>query len=458
MAESLRAGVGECVITPPLGASLQGALHDRRAVDVHDDLYAKALVLDDGVHPIALVYLDVIAIMDRDVANLRARVEELTDIPGEHVMIGCTHTHTGPAMMSMAGITHDQEYIDWLVGKAADAVKLAVNRLQPARVGTGVGREESLSFCRRFRMADGTVRFNPGRGNSDALEPTSPIDPDVGVLYVEALDGTPIAAAVNYCLHYVGTDDGLAFSADYFGHFAQVMRNIKGESFTTLLFNGAQGQINNIDIHDPQPLSGHKQARRVAEILAGEVTRVIGKMRLTEEPKLDSAVTKLTFKRKEIRQQDLEIARRIINGETLEPELDKGPFSWVVGQPIPESLRPVYAQECLAVAKLPEQIETEMQAIRIGDTALISLPGEVFVEIGLNIKATSSATKTFVIGLANGFIGYTPTDVALKEEGAYETWTSRWSLPDVGAEAILVDAGKELTGALFGADRSQQTA
>lgn len=458
MAESLRAGVGESVITPPLGASLQGALHDRKAVDVHDDLYAKALVLDDGAHPIALINLDVIAIMDKDVAALRARVAELTHIPAENVMVGCTHTHTGPAMMTMAGIVHDQAYIDWLVGKAADSVKLAVNRLQPARVGTGIGREESLSFCRRFRMADGTVRFNPGRGNPDTLEPTGPIDPDVGVLYVEALDGTPIGAAVNFCLHYVGTDDGLAISADYFGHFAAVMRKIKGAHFTSLLFNGAQGQINNVDVNDPDQPGGHRQAQRVAEVLAGEVTRVIGKMKLSTELPLGSSTKRLTFKRKEITEQDLEIARRIINGDALDAEAAKGPFSWVVGQPIPESLRQVYAEECIAVAELPKEIQTELQVIRVGDAALVSLPGEVFVEIGLNIKATSSAPKTFAIGLANGFIGYTPTDVALQEEGAYETWTSRWSLPDVGAEAILVDAAQELTADLFASKRSQQTA
>ena len=93
--------------------------------------------------------------------------------------------------------------------------------------------------------------MNPGRGNPNIIEPTGPIDPDVGVLYVEALDGTPMAAVVNFCLHYVGTDDGYAFSADYFGHFAQVMKKLKGDQFVSLLYNGAQGQINNVDVNDP---------------------------------------------------------------------------------------------------------------------------------------------------------------------------------------------------------------
>lgn len=446
MAESLKAGTAELVITPLLGSSLQGHLHDRKAVDVHDDLYAKALVLDDGACPVALVLLDVICITEKDVASIRALVAEHTHIPAQNVLVACTHTHTGPAMLTMAGIQHDPKYIDWLVRKAADTVRIAVKRLQPVRVGTGIGHEDGLSFCRRFRMADGTVRFNPGRGNPDIIEPTSPIDPDVGVLYVETFDGTPLAAAVNFCLHYVGTDDPLAFSADYFGHFAAVMRRLKGPQFAALLFNGAQGQINNVDVNDPHQPSGHKQARRVAETLAGEVMRVIGKMKLSSDVALGAAVAPVTLRRKTVTDRDLEIARQILAGGGQE---HKAPFSWVVGQPIPPALRAVYAAECLAVAQMPPQLQTEMQTIRVGDTALVTLPGEAFVEIGLQIKARSRAPKTFVIGLANGFVGYVPTDKALKEEGGYETWTSRWSLPDVGSEGILVETAQGLIEKLF---------
>src|SRR5690606_34098717 len=116
----------------------------------------------------------------------------------------------------------------------------------------------------------------------------------------------------------------------------------KGPQFSSLLFNGAQGQINNVDVKDPHQPSGHKQARRVAETLAGEVMRVIGTMKLSSEVELAAAVAPVTLKRKTVTDQDLAIARQILAGGGDEYT---APFSWVVGQPIPQGLRAVYAAE-----------------------------------------------------------------------------------------------------------------
>ncbi len=444
--ETLRAGVGRLVITPPLGTSLLGLLHDRKAADIEDDLFAKALVLDDGRHPVAIVLLDVIAVLARDVAKIRQRVEEHTHIPSTNVLVACTHTHTGPATFSMAGIERDEAYCEWMVERAADSVRLAVQRLQPARAAVGVGQAEGISFCRRYLMSDGTVRCNPGANNPDVRHVMGTVDPDVGVLYVETPEGAPLAAVVNFCLHYVGTDDSLAVSADYFGHFERAMQRFKGADFTAMLMNGAQGHTNNVNIFDPPTRRGSAQARHVAEILAGEVTRVIGGLKTEPDPTLGAAATRLTFKRKEVTKDDERIAREILAGAISG---GPGPFSWVVGHPIPPRTRNVYAIETLEVAKLPLHLETELQVLRVGDAAIVALPGEFFAEIGIAIKERSSASKTFVVGLANDFIGYVPTDKALSEEGGYETWTSRWSLPDVGAGSLFSDASADIITRLF---------
>lgn len=456
MNEGLRAGVGRSVITPPLGTSLLGLLHDRKAEDVEDELYAKALVLDDGQTPIAIVLLDVITILAQDVAQIRQLVEEHTHIPGENVLVACTHTHTGPATFSMAGIERDEAYCAWMVKRAADSVRLAVRPLQPALAAGGVGQVEGISFCRRFLMADGTVRCNPGANNPDVRHVMGTVDPQVGVLYVETADGVPLATVANFSLHYVGTDNSLAVSADYFGHFERVMQRVKGADFTAMLMNGAQGHTNNVNIYDPARLRGSAQARRVAETLAGEVMGVIG--RLKPEPHLPLGVEtrRLTFKRKEVTEDDVRIAHEILAGSGATASGDAGPvgdgpgpFSWVVGHPIPPKTRPVYALETIEVSKLPLHLETELQVLRVGDTAIIGLPGEFFAEIGLDMKARSRAAHTFVVGLANDFIGYVPTDEALREQGGYETWTSRWSLPDVGTGKLFTDAATDMIAKLF---------
>lgn len=456
MDRTLQAGVAQTNITPRLGSSLQGDFRDRKADDVHDELHAKALVLGNGETRLAIVGLDLICITAHDVVQIREIVARRTGIPPHHVLIGCTHTHSGPAAMGAHGVARDDAYMAWLVPQVADAVTLAARRLQPARAGAGLGREAGLSFNRRYRMRDGTVMMNPGRGNPNIVAPAGPIDPDVFVLYVEDVNGRPLACVTNFTLHYVGADSRTEISADYFGHFASALTRLKGEGFISILLNGASGDINNVDVNDPRQESGHRQGKRVAEILAGEVLKVTGRLRPGGECSLAGAAKRVTFQRKQITPEDLDVARRILAGEEAAPVAVPGPFSWVSGMPIPKHLWANYAQECLFLSELPEQLTTEVQVLRIGDAALVALPGEIFVEIGLDIKRLSPARLTAVVGLANDCIGYCCTDRAL-DEGSYETWAARSALPDRGIEHILRAAATDLLAELFGAPEANRS-
>jgi neutral ceramidase len=141
-----------------------------------------------------------------------------------------------------------------------------------------------------------------------------------------------------------------------------------------------------------------------------------------------------------------------------------GPFSWVIGQPLPASTLRTYARECRFVAALPEQLETEVQALRIGDCAVVALPGEIFVELGLAIKAASpfrwmapvessrSAYQpervTLLSSLSNDYVGYVPTRRAIEEEGGYETWAARSALPAAGTGEAMVRVASRLLATL----------
>lgn len=447
MAEPLRAGAAQLDITPLLGTALAGSFHPRPAQDVDDPLYAKALVLESGATRLAIVALDLISILRQDVQTIRALVAERVGIPPQNVMIGCTHTHTGPATRSSHSVTRDESYMEWLVYRVADSVQMAARRLRPVRIAWGKGEQHDISFCRRYRMRDGTVRMNPGRGNPDIVEPTSPIDPTVGVLYVEDLDGRPVAVLAQFSLHYVGTDNSHAISADYYGHFAAVMRRHLGEACLPLLLNGTSGQINNVNPFDPNQERGHAQARRVASALAGEVLKVMGRMRLQETAVLGALATEVELRRKEVTEEDVRIAQQILAGN--DPLPGKGPFSYVVGQPIPEALRPVYAAHVPRLYAMPPTITSEVQVLRIGESAWVALPGEIFVEIGLAIKQQAPVPDTFVVGLANDSLGYIATDKALTLEGGYETWAGTGTPVGLGAERVLTEAAVKLLGELF---------
>ena len=441
MSTTLKAGSATANITPPLGTRIPGGFRPRYAENVDDELFAKAVVIDNGTTRIAIVTCDLIAIPEKVADAAKARIADRCDIPPAHVMINATHTHTAVAIADLLGVDEDTEYTEWVPLKIADAVELAVWRRKPARVGFASVDEERITFNRRWHMRDGTVRFNPGIEHPDLVKPTGTIDPEVAMMFVEATDdGTPIAAVANFSLHYIGTDNSNALSADYFGHFDRRMRHYLGDTCISLLWNAASGQINNTDFsgRTKWTASGHQQAVKMANVLAGHFIVEMQLMEMHETLDLSGDLATLTFQRKEITAEDLKIAEQVLSvPQGTYDAYETGPFSWVIGEPIPNALVDVYARECQRLAKLPAQMTAPVQVIRLGAAAIVALPGEVFVETGMNIKSKSDAKPTFLVSLANGYIGYICTDKALIEEGGYETWAAKSSLPDVGTAPTM---------------------
>ena len=427
----LQAGAATSNITPWLGVTMPGSFQPRYGEDVHDELLAKALVIDNGDVRIAMVTCDLIAVPEAIANAVKARIEERCGISPECVMVNATHTHSGAGVSNLLGMGEDEGYTTWLPLKVADAVELAVKRMQPARAGFASVMEDRISFYRRWLMKDGTVRMNPGLNNPDLVRPMGEIDPELAMMYVEGVDGTPISVVASFSLHYVGTGSVGEVSADYFGQFFNLMRHYIGGNCVPILWNAASGQINNNDYSGERIWRdrGHPRARRMANVLAGHVLTEIQLMDLDEELALEAVTGTLEFSRKVITETDLDIAEQILAGGY---DYEEGPFSWVVGQPVRKDRVGVYARQCQRLAALPEQMTAPVQAIRLGDAAILALPGEIFVETGLRIKAQTSASPLMLVSLANGYIGYVCTDEALTQEGGYETWASLSSLGGVG--------------------------
>lgn len=427
----LQAGAATSNITPWLGVTMPGSFQPRYGEDVHDELLAKALVIDNGDVRIAMVTCDLIAVPEAIANAVKARIQERCGISPECVMVNATHTHSGAGVSNLLGVGEDEGYTTWLPLKVADAVELAVKRMQPARAGFASVMEDRISFYRRWLMKDGTVRMNPGLNNPDLVRPMGEIDPELAMMYVEGVDGTPISVVASFSLHYVGTGSVGEVSADYFGQFFNLMRHYIGGNCVPILWNAASGQINNNDYSGERIWRdrGHTRARRMANVLAGHVLTEIQLMDLDEELALEAVTGTLEFSRKVITETDLDIAEQILAGGY---DYEEGPFSWVVGQPVRQDRVGVYARQCQRLAALPKQMTAPVQAIRLGDAAILALPGEIFVETGLRIKAQTSASPLMLVSLANGSIGYVCTDEALTQEGGYETWASLSSLGGVG--------------------------
>src|SRR5215471_4948863 len=279
-AQTIRVGAAKVTISPAPGTPMAGYYSTRLSTGVHDDLQAKAIVIASGGQKVALVACDLIGVPPAVIEEARELIHAATGIPGSNVMISATHSHTGPLIPdggARAGayggdLETARRYRAELPRKIAESVRLAEAKLAPARASFGRGREESVSFNRRFFMKDGSVGWNPGKLNPNIVRPAGPIDPELPVVLFESDKGEPLATYVNFALHQ-DTVGGLEVSADFAYALSNVLARLKGAGMMTLFTNGAAGNINHIDVKSAAPQKGHDEAARIGTVLAGEVVK-----------------------------------------------------------------------------------------------------------------------------------------------------------------------------------------
>jgi neutral ceramidase len=413
----LNVGVGRTDITPPLGTPLEGYYVERFATNVHDPLYAKAMVIEDGMNTLVLVIADIIDVAPVAFPAARTRIQKEFNIPSSNIIISATHTHTGPVITS--------PYENMLETKILDAVRIAFNSLQPAVIKSGVGKAENISFHRRFLMKDGTVRFNPGVLNPDIVRPMGPVDPDVGILYIETPGGQPIAAMVNFAIH-LDTVGGTEISADFPAYIGEVLRKILGDELMLFFGFGTCGNVNHIDVTHSEQLKGFERAERIGYALAASVIREFPSLKRNEGQDLKTG-NKILFLKTPAYTED-EYAMASVNAKKESNEEASTPE-------IREAMKILRIQE-----RKGEPIEAEVQTFGIGDMAIVALPGEIFVELGLEIKKRSPYRHTFILTLSNNSIGYIPNAEAF-DYGAYEVEVSEIAK---GEGEKMVDAAVKL--------------
>lgn len=432
---SLKAGAARSNITPHLGCHIAGYFNDRLAENIADELLAKTIVLECCDTSLAFCVLDLIVATREQMDVAKTRAHELTGIPKENIFMSCTHTHFGPSPAGIFNVPGEEAYMQWAMERAGDSIKRAQNALRPAELAHNSASLPEETHNRRWVMKDGSVQMNPGFLNPDMMRPAGPTDPEVGLLVVRDLEANPIAALANYSLHYVGGPYAEQISADYFGYFDRALQRLAGGDFVAIMANGFCGDINNCDFTRPAPEypDPFYQARRVANRVAAAAYDAWLDIRTYDRaPALAAATEEVTFVRRVPSPEELAAAK-----ELRESVNDPSDAEWV------------YAGEMLGVNEEPVTRPTPVMAARVGDLGIVGLPGEIFVEYGLQIKQQSPFARTFTVELANDYIGYCPTDKALGE-GSYETRLARTAKAAPGTEGSFVSASVRLLGQLAG--------
>lgn len=401
---ALRGGCAKVNITPPLGITLIGS-KGQPSDAVMDDLYAKAMVLSDGVNTVAIVAADLLYTPLEDITNpVRAAIREKTGIPGSNVMVCATHTHSGPEVFARTKVPQegrldasqiDQSYVQVLIRKMADSALIAHRNMQDVRIGAATGDLPEVLYNRRPVMKDGRVKMaftippevaatrriaKTDAGDTRVAftlaaeeEPLTfgPIDPTVLALRMEDTEGRVVGSLIGFGCHPVSIYPYLSttVSADYPAFATRVVEQVEGG--TSLFVLGLAGNT--------VPLQrGPGPCEDIGTALGGEALRRLQLLATTNDVTLKTASKEIS----------LPIKRD------------------------PSSDDPNGTQT-------PDHITTEIQVLKLGDLYVLGLPGEVLVEVGLAIKRKASVENLFIVTLANDAVGYICHAEAY-ERGGYE--------------------------------------
>ncbi|HOF86620.1 MAG TPA: hypothetical protein PLZ36_00770, partial [Armatimonadota bacterium] len=410
----LLVGAAEVEITPPVGALMAGALQPRASTGVYDPLYVKALVLDDGRTRLAYAIFDLIALDGAFGARLTAAAEAATGIPAGHIVWSCSHTHSGPATVNYLPSTEpdpvDYAWRETLLARFAECVRRADAAKAPMRARRARGYCCDLAHNRRLRYKDGreinTWLLHGGEEDVQAVGAAGPIDPEVGIVAF-ADDGGVRAVLYTFALH-ANARWGSAFSGDYPAVVAARLRERYGPGVITLFMPGACGDLNPI-----------RPTREIGEALAETIIA-----------RLDAGGRELTPVLG-VRQRALCLPPRDVH---LDSEDRLRAAQWAPRE------QAFFRDTQRDLRRLdPQALPARAAAFHIGDVAFATFPGELFVELGLRVKAESPFPWTYPVELANGALGYLITEQAW-QAGGYESLISTVTLVAPRGSAMLLEA------------------
>jgi neutral ceramidase len=386
----------------------------------------------DGTHA-ALIVLDLSGTVRPVVEAARKAIQEQCGIEGDHVMISGTHTHTGPQQPRdslMDEITKVNSppgvaYISSLPGLIAESVKQAKARLAPVSASAAMGKAEGISFNRRvLREGQQEAIWQPG-SLKQGDRPAGSVDPDLGLLVFEAA-GKPVASFLNFAMHPTSVGGGLKISADYPGVFTRLVSERHGPDMISVFANGCCGNINHGDY-----ITGKRRTTlELGTALADAADAAWPSLKPLKADKLRIRSEQVTLNRRSFTEAQITKAKNLAASSMA---ADK--FSTV---PMAEA---VCILETVAKQNVPLQAEVQVIAFS-DDLAIVSLPGEIFVELGLALKKASPFKHTFIAELANDSIGYIPNREAFPQ-GNYEVVSSR---AEVGSGEKLIEVALKLLG------------
>lgn len=450
--DDFKVGYASVNINPPLGIGIDGYFVPRFAKGFLDNLETAALALRLNEETVVLIAVDICEIATDVVKQYLDRIQIATGIKKENIFISASHTHTGPLHKVKYLFEADEELVNnyalFLGERLIDVVKLSLADLKEAKMGYAIGKApDKVAYIRRYKMKDGTTMTCPPIDDPDIDHPIGELDQRVNVLRFDRI-GAESIVLVNYGLH-ADTIGGEMISADWPGWMRSTVEKAL-DGTKCMFFAGAEGDVGSTNVHPSggdmndteisfdNEMKSPGMARFVGRALAGTVLQVYDKVCYVEVDKLDVMHKIAVIPANLPKEEELPIAHKYKELHDAGRDMDI-PFTAM-------ELTTVVA-EAIRMCELengPQNFHFDLIGVRIGNIALIGIPGEPFTDIGIGIKEAEGYSMIMPCALTNGEEGYFPMKSAF-DEGGYEARSSRFKS---GVAEKIIDIGKELLAEL----------
>lgn len=450
--EGLQVGLAETDITPPVGFPMAGYYHERLAEGAIDPLKAKAIVFRDGDTSAALVVCDLIGIATDLSREVRKEASEKTGIPASHIVISATHSHTAPDYMKelymyLGGEKQEPlraDYIKKLIAGPVDAIVRANEQASPASLQTGsIEQTTAVSFNRRFVMHDGSVRTWQNYRNPDVIRAAGPIDPAIELLMITgAEDDKPKGFLSNFALH-LDTVGGTKWSADYPYFIEQTLREKFDPKLISIFGTGCCGDINHSNPSRPE----RNKCDFIGNSLGDSITGHFDELKSVTSSRLlvKSAIVDLPLQEapRIAVERSVELLKLVKEGQKIDFFDHVAAYKMLIldqfhrDEPYANTVEQITWGLSHSLAGIGESLPVDVTVITVGqDLAIVCLPGEVFVDLGLAIKRASPYRTTMVIELSNAVETIYIPHRAAYAGGSYEVTNSALQ---PGAGEMLVE-------------------
>jgi hypothetical protein len=449
----LKGSVSQINITPPTGGRLAGHFYEILSTGIHDSLWAKAMVFQQGKEKFAFVFCDLIGLTEDISTAARTLASAKTGIPAKNILIGATHSHNGPlfygfqyayfhhkALIDKKEDPHEKiDYSNFLIHQISKAIEKANESIAPIQIKVGVGEQHNLSFNRRYYMKNGPVLFNPGPLSPDIVGPAGPIDPEVGIFLINKVKSKKYEGGLIVFSMHADCIGGTEISADYPYFLEQTLKNKFGKNFISAFSVGASGDINDIDVKKDSPIYSASNTQRIGKELGKTVINKEPELKLINKPSLATVSAKIFLPLQVPLKEQIDSAKEMINN--LYKASETGIYFKNAGGESGDFLKRVEMSKYISLENQKPSVQAEVQVFRIdNETAIVGLPGELFVELGIDIKRKSPFKNTMVLTVCNNRISYIPTQKAFTE-GSYEVINS---IVKPGSGEMLVETAIQL--------------